>query len=277
MSVLLVDIGNTRVKWATLVRGRVGRMKAAVHKGWSGERIARHVSAGLRGATNGTSRNRGAGSRRIERVIVVSVAGASIDRAFTAEVRRRLGMAPELFRSERRAGGITTMYSEPWRLGADRLAGAIGAFHLSKHRPVCVISVGTTMTLDFVDADGRHRGGAIVPAPALMVDSLLWGTHGIRRRARGGRGSRGLFARSTRSAIAEGARYAVAAVVDRAALEARALAGRSPLVLLTGGAASEIGHLIRTRHRYVPDLVLQGLAVIASARPLRGYASRRNS
>jgi type III pantothenate kinase len=280
MSVLLVDIGNTRVKWATLSDGRLGRMKAVAHKGWDGERIARRVTAGLRSAAqsaNGTSRGRIAGSREIERVIAVSVAGASIDRAFAAEVRRRLGVAPEFFRSERRAGGVTTMYSEPWRLGADRLAGAIGAFHLSKHRPVCIVSVGTTMTLDFVDADGRHRGGAIVPAPALMVDSLLWGTHGIRRRARGGRGSKGLFARSTRSAIAEGARYAVAAIADRAVLEARALAGRAPLLLLTGGAAPEIGRLIRTRHRHVPDLVLQGLAVIASARPLRGYMPRRNS
>jgi type III pantothenate kinase len=253
MSVLLVDIGNTRVKWATLVRGKIGRMKAAAHKGWSGERIARAVGAGM--------------GKQLARIVVVSVAGARIDRAFAAEASRRFGIVPEFFRSERRAGGVTTMYSEPWRLGADRLAGAIGAFHLSKRRPVCVVSVGTTMTLDFVDASGRHRGGAIVPAPALMIDSLLWGTHGIRRRARGGRGSRGLFARSTRSAIAEGARYAAAAVADRAAFEARALVGRMPLVLVTGGAAPEIARLLRAPHRYVPDLVLQGLAVIASARP----------
>lgn len=273
MSVLLVDIGNTRVKWATLVNERVGSMKAAAHKGWDGERIARQVfAAGSRGAMKGKARSRRAGPKQLERIVVVSVAGARIDRAFAAEARRRFGISPEFFRSARRAGGITTMYSEPWRLGADRLVAAIGAFHLSRHRPVCVVSVGTTMTLDFVDADGRHRGGAIAPAPALMVDSLLWGTHGIRRRAQGGRGSRGLFARSTRSAIAEGARYAVAALADRAVLEARAVAGRAPLLLLTGGAAPDIAPLIRARHRYVPDLVLRGLAVIASARP-----SERNS
>jgi type III pantothenate kinase len=303
MSVLLVDIGNTRVKWATLLNGRVGPMKAVAHKGRSGEHIARHVvHAGLqlakriskrasgarRAALRPTSTARGAESKSaatmrsaapsaIERVVVVSVAGAHIDRAFAAAVRRGLGVAPEFFRSQRRAGGITTLYSEPWRLGADRLVGAIGAFHLSKHRPVCVVSVGTTMTLDFVDADGRHRGGAITPAPNLMIDSLLWGTHGIRRRARGGSGSRGLFARSTRSAIAEGARYAVAAIADRAVFEARALTGRSPVMLLTGGAAPEVARLIRTRHWCVPDLVLQGLAVIASAEPSRARSSAGKS
>jgi type III pantothenate kinase len=288
MSILLVDIGNTRVKWASFVRGRVGRMQAIAHDGRGGERIARHIARGVSTASGADARTRGppkevtasdvrlrgraaAGSTtdRLERVVVVSVAGARVNRAFAAEVRRRLGIVPEFFRSERRAAGITTMYGEPWRLGADRLVGVIGAFHLSRHRPVMVASVGTTMTLDFVDASGRHRGGAIVPAPALKIDSLLWGTHGIRRRARGGRGSRGLFARSTRSAISEGARFAAAAVVDRAVLEARELARATPLVLLTGGAAPEIARLIRTRHRYVPDLVLQGLAVIASARPGR--------
>jgi type III pantothenate kinase len=277
MSILLVDIGNTRVKWASFVRGRVGRMQAVAHKGRGGEQIARHIvraagsiaSAAGGGPRRAPKQSSVAASDRLERVVVVSVAGARVNRAFADEVRRRLGIAPEFFRSERRAAGVTTMYGEPWRLGADRLAGAIGAFHLSKHRPVIVAGVGTTMTLDFVDATGRHRGGAIVPAPELMIDSLLWGTHGIRRRAQGGRGSRGLFARSTRSAISEGARFAAAAVVDRAVVEARELAGARPLVLLTGGAAPEIARLIRTRHRYVPDLVLQGLAVIASTRPER--------
>jgi type III pantothenate kinase len=268
--ILLVDIGNTRVKWATLVRGRIGRMKAAAHEGWTGERIARHIlRAQSRRLSKGSSGAASDDPKRVTRVVVVSVAGAPIDRAFAAETRQLTGLAPEFFRSVRRAGGVTTLYAEPWRLGADRLAGAIGAFHLSKQRPVCIVNAGTTMTLDFVDGRGRHRGGAIVPSPELMIDSLLWGTRGIRRRARGGRESRGFFARSTRSAIAEGARHAAAAVADRAVLEARASLGRAPLMFLTGGAAPGIARLIRARHRYVPDLVLRGLAVIASTRPLR--------
>jgi type III pantothenate kinase len=259
LSILLVDIGNTRVKWAQLTGGRVGRQNAAVHEGWSGEDIARHVIIK-------TSR---AKAKRLERVVVVSVAGASVDRGFASESRRRLGVVPEFFASKRRVGGVTTLYSEPWRLGADRLAAVIGAWHVSKQRSVCVISVGTAMTLDLIDARGRHRGGAIVPAPSLMVGSLLSQTHGIRRRARGGAGSNGLFARSTRAAIGQGARFAAAAVADRAVSEARSVLGRAPLVLLTGGAAAEIRKLIHSVHRHVPDLVLQGLAVIASGRSSR--------
>lgn len=258
MSILLVDIGNTRAKWAYLVGGRIGRQHAVAHDGWTGAHIASHVIG-----------KRNAKSKRIERVLVVSVAGKRIDRAFALEARRVLGVAPEFFTSKRSVAGVTTMYAEPWRLGADRLAGVIGAYHRaskrsSKPRAVCVISAGTAMTIDLVDERGRHRGGAIVPGPALMMKSLLTQTHGIRRRAQGGIAGRHFFARSTRAAIQQGALYAAAAIVDRAVAEARSTLGHSPLVLLTGGAAPTLRKLLRSPYEQVPDLVLRGLAVVAS-------------
>jgi type III pantothenate kinase len=257
LSILLVDIGNTRAKWALLKGGRVGRQQAIAHDGMTGRRIA-HSVLGKHGKPNG-----------VDRVIVVSVAGARIDIDFAAEMRSRLGVRPEFFSSSRSAGGVATLYSEPWRLGADRFAAVIGAFHLSKGRPVCVVSVGTAMTVDLVDERGRHRGGAIIPAPSLMVTSLLKETHGIRRRAQGGAGGTGFFARNTRSAITQGAKYAAAAVADRAIREAKLLLKRAPVVLLTGGAAPDIRSLLSSGHRHVPDLVLQGLAVIAAERSSR--------
>jgi len=247
---VLVDIGNTRVKWAQLVSGRVGRQHAAEYAGWKREDFARHLF--------------GKGPAR---VIAVSVAGTRIDRLFTAAARERTGSSPEFFSSKRRVAGVTTLYAEPWRLGADRLVGVIGAHRLARGRPVCIIGVGTALTVDLVDASGRHLGGAIVPAPALMKDSLLTKTSGIRRRAaeRHSRGTSGrnLFARSTRAAIEQGSRYAAAAVIDRAVGEARNLLGRAPLVLVTGGGAPALRALIRSRYVLVPDLVLQGLAVLA--------------
>jgi len=130
---------------------------------------------------------------------------------------------------------------------------------------VCVVGIGTAMTIDLLAGDGRHRGGAIIPAPALMVDTLLTRTHGIHRRARGGRAGGGakLFARSTRAGLVQGARYAAAALIDRAVEEAWALLGRKPLVVLTGGQAGAIRTLLRSSCVVVPDLVLRGLAVLA--------------
>ena len=98
-----------------------------------------------------------------------------------------------------------------------------------------------------------------------MVETLLRNTDGIRRRAQGGAGGRqGLFGRSTRAALAQGARYAAAALIDRAADEARALLrSRAPLIMLTGGGAPSVLPLVRSTCISVPDLVLQGLAVLS--------------
>lgn len=251
MNVLLIDIGNTRIKWARFDGKRVGRQSAAVHSGWGGEDYARRVI--------------GSG-RALDRILVVSVAGARVNRSLTLAARRARAPAPEFVISQRRAGGVTSGYLEPWRLGVDRFVAAIGAYHLSKGRAVCVVGVGTAMTIDLVDAKGRHRGGAIIPAPTLMVDSLLNNTDGIRRRAQGGaRGGNSLFGRSTRAAIVQGSRYAAAALIDRAVGEARALVrGRAPLLMLTGGGATTVQPLVRSACLSVPDLVLQGLAALCA-------------
>jgi type III pantothenate kinase len=141
---------------------------------------------------------------------------------------------------------------------------AIAAHRLAKGNPVCIVGLGTTLTVDLVDANGRHLGGAIVPGPRLMVDSVLRGTDGIRKRATGGHtGKRSLFSRTTRAAIEEGALYSAAAMVDRAAEEAARLVGKRFFLVLTGGAAADVAPLVRCHHTVSPDLVLQGLAMLA--------------
>lgn len=266
--ILLVDIGNTRVKWAQLVEGRLGRQHAAEHAGWTQEDFARVIFGKSRGSTRSPGNPRGrARASKLSRIVAVSVAGTQVNARFASAARQQTKLAPEFFASQRQIAGVTTLYAEPWRLGADRLAGVIGAHRLAPRRAICVVGVGTALTMDLVDSRGRHRGGAIVPAPALMKHSLLTRTNGIRRRAHGGSSSGSLFARSTRAAVEQGSRHAAAAVIDRAVTDARALLGRAPLVLLTGGGAPELRPLIRSPHRLVPDLVLQGLAVVASEPP----------
>ena len=248
MTAVLIDVGNTRIKWARLEGARVGKGRAATHSGWRSGDYARRVFRS---------------SRAIERAVVASVAGSGVDRAL-AQAARQAGAAVEFVRVPHRGGGVTVGYAEPWRLGVDRFAAVVGAHAMFDGIPVCVVGVGTAMTIDLAGADGRHRGGVIVPAPNLMVTTLLSNTHGIRRRAQGGAlGGKGIFARSTRDAIERGSRYAVAALVDRAVEEASSLLGREPLVVMTGGGAVAVRPLLRSRSVGVPDLVLRGLAVLA--------------
>jgi type III pantothenate kinase len=251
MRVLLVDIGNTRIKWARLEGGRLGPSRAVAHSAWRAADFRRLF-----------------GSRAAPvRALISSVAGSEVNRAL-AVAARRAGVMAEFLRVPRRAGGVTVGYLEPWRLGVDRFAAAVGAHALFPELPLCVVGIGTAMTVDFLGADGRHHGGVIVPGPALMVETLLGRTSGIRRRSRGGAGGGvGLFTRSTRAGISAGARFAAAALIDRAVDEALPIARRRALVVIHGGGAPIVRPLVRSASVGVPDLVLRGLGVLARVRP----------
>lgn len=247
MKALLVDIGNSRIKWAWLAGERLGRAHAAEYSGWRARDFARRI----------------VGSHQdIDRILVANVAADAVSDALAAGARLAGAPAPERVTTRRQACGVAIGYIDPWRFGVDRLLAMIAAHRRFARRPVCAVAVGTAMTIDLVGADGRHWGGAIIPAPPLMVASLLDGTSGIRRRAQGGAGGRGhaLFGRSTRAAVEQGARFAAAAAVDRAVKEARDLVGRTPQVVLTGGGAPGLRPLLRSASALVPDLVLEGLA-----------------
>lgn len=250
--VLLIDLGNTRVKWAWLRRdGAPGRMRAAEHAGWGAKDFAKELF------------DRVPKGDAVE-VHVVSVAGARVRAALRKAVRAATGRWPRLVRSVRALGGVKNGYRDPWRLGADRWLALLGARELQRPRSaVCVADIGTALTLDLLDAEGVHRGGAIVPGPQLMTDTLLRSTGGIRRRARRGPGrAQALFARDTRSALAAGAHHAAAAVIERALAEARGRKAPRKRVelLLTGGAAMQVSRLLRVPHRLEASLVLRGLA-----------------
>ena len=252
MSVLIVDVGNTRIKWALLRGDRLQRQRALEHSGITPRELSRHLF----------------GTRGITRVIAASVAGTRLNRLLAATCRKKTGLAVEFVASSRQAAGVTTRYREPWRLGVDRFMAVIAGYHQARARGACVVDLGTALTVDLVDPLGVHLGGAIIPGPELMVGSVLKNTAGIARRAAGALAGKGLFAHDTRSAIGQGARYAAAALIDRAVSEAQRVLQRTPLVLLTGGAAVQIESLLQCSYVSVPDLVLRGIA-LRSGLPLK--------
>jgi type III pantothenate kinase len=253
MKQLLIDAGNSRLKWTTVTAGRVARARALAWTPASSARVARSVMAAARGA---------------QRVLVCSVAGARLER----ELRRAAATArlpPPLFiRSARRAAGVRNGYVETWRLGADRWVAMIGARALLPKRALCIVDVGTALTIDLLDADGRHRGGLLVPGPTLMVDALLQYTAGIRRRAgqRTRVRSQAVFARSTRAGLQSGGELAAAALIERVIREAGTVLGRRPRLLLAGGDARRVARLLDVKPVHVDDLVLRGLALLGGGK-----------
>ena len=245
---LLIDIGNTRIKWARLVDGRIGEQSAAVHANWTSDDFIQQVL------------NSGP---RAERVFIANVGGKRMGDLAQAAIAQAWQSEPRFVHSPAAQAGIRNAYPEPAKLGVDRWLAMLGGRSLEA-RPLCVVSVGTAMTIDGLDANGQHLGGVIVPGPDLMVSSLLKNTSDIAQRAASGQARDELFADNTLGAIQQGAVQALAALVDRAQETLEKQLGQAPALLLTGGASSRIHGAIHFAGREIPDLVLRGLAVVAA-------------
>ncbi|HET7568972.1 MAG TPA: type III pantothenate kinase [Gammaproteobacteria bacterium] len=240
---LLIDIGNSRIKWAFADGATLGETQVAP---------TRPFPDGFAAI--------GAMSETPVRIICANVAGAEAAEAVTAWADERYSLAPILLRAEGHAFGIRNAYGEPDRLGADRWAALIGARRRSD-KAVCVVDCGTAITVDLLDDDGRHRGGLIGPGVATMRRALYGTTAGI---ADEGEGAVAPLAADTRSAVTAGTLYMAAAFIDRARAETEATLARDVPCLLTGGDAPILAPLLRGRYEMAPDLVLEGLAVIAA-------------
>ncbi len=245
---LLVDIGNSRVKWATLDDGRLGAQQAASYSGWTRDDWRRSLLA----------------APGINDVLVASVSVAPSE-ALDAAVEVATGRRAHFVSTSREAGGVRNAYREPCLLGVDRWL-AIIAGHAATQGACCVADVGTAATFDSVTASGEHLGGFIIPGPGLMVNSLHGGTADLAgHSAASGESGDALLADNTRDAIERGCRLAVAAFIDRGVADVKSRLGQQPALLLTGGAAATVAPLVRSRVRLVPDLVLRGLALLSGA------------
>lgn len=243
---LLVDIGNSRVKWASLSEGRLGPQFAADGRSWVEADWRREIER-----------------VRPTRVIAASVGAPQARQALIAATRQALGREPGFVTSSAEAAGVRNGYSNPAQLGVDRWLAVIGAFH--RHLAACcVVDAGTALTIDGVDGSGAHLGGFIVPGARLMVDSLLTGTSELADRwSWSGAADLTGFPANTRDAIEQGCLLALAELIEGAAGRLARLAGERPKLVLTGGAASLLAPWLTEPAELVPDLVLQGLARFA--------------
>ncbi|MBL8270348.1 type III pantothenate kinase [Steroidobacter sp.] len=245
---LLIDIGNTRIKWARSGPGGLSEQSAAVHADWTRDDFIQQIL------------NSGP---RAQRVFIANVGGKRMGALAQAAIAEAWQIEPRFVQSPAAQAGLHNAYPEPAKLGVDRWLALLGGRAIEP-RPLCVVSVGTAMTIDGLDANGQHLGGVIVPGPDLMVSSLLKNTSDIAQRTAGGQTRDALFADNTLGAIQQGAVHALAALVERSLETLEKQLGQRPVLLLTGGASPRILGAIRAAGREIPDLVLRGLAVVAA-------------
>src|SRR3990167_709247 len=162
--------------------------------------------------------------------------------------------------------GVRNGYEQYERLGLDRWLALVGAYQQA--RQAClVLDLGTAVTSDFVDADGRHLGGFICPGVPLMRNQLRTHTRRTRYDDRLAKQAMQSLApgRSTAEAVERGCSLVLQGFVHTQLDMARDYWGGRFVVFLTGGDASLVVNMLPDA-RVVPDLVFIGLAI---ACPLR--------
>jgi len=236
---LLIDLGNTRAKWALWNGVDLLAVRAAVH-GEPGDLVWADLP-------------------RVDAVVVASVAAPALNARIDAAARERFGVSAHFMHSCAQACGVRNAYAQPERLGIDRFLALIAA-HGRVHEPTVIASCGTALTLDALAADGTHLGGLIAASPDLALTALRGGTANLRAMPPG---SIVEFAANTADAMESGAWLAAAALVERFVAHAAARFDAMPALTLTGGGAARLGELLSMRHRIDAELVLRGLAMLA--------------
>lgn len=231
----LFDLGNSRLKFAPCADGVVGGAQAVAH---DGRTLPEDWCRGL--------------PERLATVYVASVAAPPVREALLAGLRAR-GARVRLVSTLAHCGGVTIAYARPQDLGVDRFLALLGAHAIGG--AWLVVGVGTALTVDLIDASGRHHGGRIAPSPAIMREALRARVPHLP--AEGGQYRE--FGAGTHDGLASGCLGAALGLVERSLREADTAIGQVPGLLLHGGGAEELAPWL-PRARIEPALVLQGLA-----------------
>lgn len=248
---LLIDAGNTRIKWAVQRPGqRLGRdswlASGAVHHGQVMQ-LAAHWQALPQAITHALISNV-AGSAMADQLSDLLAAAGVPTSALTW-----FGALPE-------CAGVRNGYRHPRQLGSDRFASLVGAHYLFPKEALLIATCGTATTIDALDEHGQFVGGMILPGLGLMAQSLALNTAQLP--AVSSESVKHLFADNTQDAIISGCLIAQVGAITQARQRHASSAARC---IISGGAAAYIAPNLPKPCEQIDNLVLIGLAASMQA------------
>jgi type III pantothenate kinase len=266
---LLIDAGNSRVKWALAqADGTQTHAGAFSHggqlvKGTGDPLQSRHEPDWSTLPAPGSA-------------WLSNVAGDAVARRIDAFIDRRWpGLARTTIRSAAQQCGVTNGYTTPSQLGSDRWAGMIGARAAFPGEPLLIATFGTATTLEALNADGVFVGGLIAPGWSLMMRSL--GEHTAQLPTLDAAAARGLladepaattraawFATDTPRSLSSGCALAQIGLIERMWRDLQEEWQVPVRLVVGGGAAGELVQALGVPYTRHDSLVLAGLALIAA-------------
>jgi type III pantothenate kinase len=158
---------------------------------------------------------------------------------------------------------------EPTRVGIDRLLAALAANRLrANEKAAIVIDLGTAITVDLVEADGAFAGGAILPGIGTAGSALADQTDALPHiQLSHSSAPPAALGKSTTAAIEAGLYWGAVGAIEKLIAQLSQGMTSPPDLFITGGAASAVVKSMDSNVRYVPHLVLAGIALLEFDNP----------
>ncbi len=236
---LLVDIGNSRLKWALEIQGKLQTTTAL---SCEKENFKQQLAQAWEALEN------------IEIVAISSVSSTEIVKYLTRLATQLWGQVKVVIaKSQSFSAGVTNSYQQADKLGVDRWLCLLAA-HYYYPKVGWVIDCGTAITIDYIDETGLHKGGLISAGLGLMKKSLFSNTQALMLISGEHEFS---LANNTQAAIYSGTLAASIGLIEQALKMQNTDRG----ILLTGGDAEIIYTYLTQTATLDTDLVLKGLSV----------------
>ena len=242
---LLVDIGNTRIKWTCIESG-----------GLTESQSFNRSKTGIKASLN----NQWKTLKDISSIYVSNVSGDKIAQQLTEWTEKQWQLSPVFIHSEQKKFGVTNSYSQPELLGVDRWLALIAARQHAR-QATCVIDCGTAITVDVITKYGVHQGGMILPGLSLMRQALTDNTSDINDTTEAS--DFRTLAVNTQSAIHSGCLYTITASLESLINDLQEQFENRIRFIITGGDAETLQPLLPSFVAHYPDIVLKGLAYYA--------------
>lgn len=232
---LLLDVGNSRCKWALVENGNWQQQGVADNADWD---ALRNTLAGLP-------------APRLVRIS--NVAGSTMAQR-VQELCAGWLCTVQFARAQAEQCGVRNLYEHPQQLGSDRWLALVAAWDRVKGACL-VVNFGTATTVDALSDVGEFLGGLILPGVDLMRSSLAANTAQLHMVA----GELHEFPRNTADAIYTGAMRATIGAVQQ---QYHLLAAQRPTrCVVSGGAAAAMQPYLGLPCERVDNLVLHGLHI----------------
>ncbi len=246
-TLLLVDAGNSRIKWALA----------------AGAEWTMGLPLPVRGSSLASALDRiWPLIHRPDAVYVSNVAGPEVATTIDAWVGQHWAVPVCYARSEAGHGAVINGYVQPEQLGVDRWLGLLGLCQEAV-LPACLVDCGTAITLDLLDREGRHRGGLIAPGLETMRRSLQASAHGLDLLEASPEAA--VLGLDTASCIQAGCLTACAGLVEKSLARLTGSLNEPVRLVMTGGDAGRIGGQVSIPFQLDDAIVLRGLSVWAES------------